>query len=557
MKLQFDAHQDYQLQAIQSIVDLFEGQPLNKGDFDISFPSLSQNRQSSLKIHEKGLGNQIVITPEQILQNLNTVQKRNNIYPSQELEGMNFTVEMETGTGKTYVYLRTIYELDKHYGFKKFVIVVPSIAIREGVLKNLAITHEHFQNLYNNTPLNYQVYNSTKLTGLRNFAVSNAIQVLVINIDSFAKDQNVINQVRETGIKPIEYIQATHPFVILDEPQNMETDKRKEAIANLNPAWTLRYSATHKHLYNLVYRLTPVDAYDLGLVKQIGVSSVISRDDYNAAYIKLEKFNRGKKRITAKISIYVNDKKGVVKKSFNVRTGDDLYELSNQRDVYKNKFCVNTLNPQHGYLEFSNGARVYEGHSQGGLTDVIMKEQIATTLKAHFDKELRFKQRGEEMKVLSLFFIDKVANYRQYDDAGNVTKGKFARWFEESFNELINKPEYKDLYPSFTAEQVHNGYFSQDRRGRFKDTTGTTQADDETFQLIMQDKERLLDNVEPLRFIFSHSALREGWDNPNVFQICTLNETQSDIKKRQEIGRGLRFNVINLREKILEIFENM
>ena len=551
MKLQFDAHQEYQLQAIQSIIDLFEGQPLNKGDFEISFAS-SQTQFSYLQLTEKGVGNQIALTEEQILQNLNEVQQRNGIPISAKLDGMNFTVEMETGTGKTYVYLRTIYELHKHYGFQKFVIVVPSIAIREGVLKNLVITHEHFQNIYKNIPLNYQVYNSSKLSGLRTFAISNAIQVLVINIDSFAKEQNVINQVQETGVKPIEYIQATNPIVIIDEPQNMETERRKEAIANLHPVFTLRYSATHKHLYNLVYRLTPVGAYNLGLVKQIGVSSIISHDDYNSAYVKLEKFNRGKKRLTAKISIYVNDKRGVLKKSFNVRTGVDLYELSQRRDAYRNRFYLNIIHSQHGYIEFSNGVRVYEGNSHGGLTDAIMQEQIKATIKAHLDKELRFKQRGEDIKVLSLFFIDRVASYREYDNTGKVIKGKLAQWFEERFHELTQQSEYRDLYPSFTVERVHNGYFSQDKRGRFKDTTGKTEADNDTFQLIMRDKERLLDNSEPLRFIFSHSALREGWDNPNVFQICTLNETQSDIKKRQEIGRGLRLPVNNDGERVFD-----
>ena len=344
MKLQFDRNQEQQLQAIRSSVDLFEGQPLSQGDFEISFMASSggPDAYGAQTTMDRGVGNTLAIPRSQILVNLRNIQQGNGIAAADALEVvcphcgrsflddgrqavvcpdhpeaptiMNFTVEMETGTGKTYVYLRTIYELYQKYGFRKFVIVVPSIAIREGVLKNLEITREHFQSDFNHPPLHYQVYSSAKLSGLRNFAVSNAIQILVINIDSFAKDQNVINQIRETGVRPIEYIQAVHPVVIMDEPQNMETDRRREAIANLKPCCTLRYSATHKNLYNLLYSLNPVMAYDLGLVKQIGVTSVISRDDNNAAYVGLEGFSPGKKSISAKISLFVDERNGVVKR---------------------------------------------------------------------------------------------------------------------------------------------------------------------------------------------------------------------------------------------------
>ncbi len=299
MKLQFDSSQEYQLAAIRAIVDIFRGRALNKGDFRISFAMAG----ASLALTEKGIANRLVLADDQLLRNVRAVQERNNIRPSEQLERcvyvndtetgatdaipLNFTVEMETGTGKTYVYLRTIYELHKVYGFKKFVIVVPSVAIREGAVKNLHITHDHFQALYGNIPINFMMYDSGKLTVLRNFAASNAIQVLVINIDSFTKDTNIINMVRETGVKPIEYIQATHPIVIVDEPQNMETDIRKAAIHNLNPFCTLRYSATHRNLYNLVYSLNPVQAYDLGLVKQIEVDGITANAwHYNAAFIR-------------------------------------------------------------------------------------------------------------------------------------------------------------------------------------------------------------------------------------------------------------------------------
>ena len=453
----------------------------------------------------------------------------------------NYSIEMETGTGKTYVYLRSIYELNKVYGFKKFIIVVPSVAIREGVLKSIQITFDHFQEIYENQPVEYKVYDSTHLNNLNNFSKSNSVQILVINIDSFAKDTNVINQIRETGIKPIEYLQKSNPIVIIDEPQNMETDIRKKAIANLNPLFTLRYSATHKNLYNLIYKLDPVKAYDLGLVKQIEVDSVITKNDSSGAFICIDKFTSKKQSISAKITIFVNEKSGVLKKQVTAKIGDDLYRLSKNWDIYKEGYVINELDAENGYIEFSSGQIVYQGEAVGGLTDQILKEMIDATVENHFKKEKELKDRG--IKVLSIFFIDRVANYRNYDKLGNPVKGKFAIWFEESFNKWINMPAYRGLY-EHDAEEVHDGYFSQDK-GKYKDSKEgkPTKTDDETFRLIMQDKERLLNMDTPLRFIFSHSALREGWDNPNVFQICTLNETKSDMKKRQEIGRGLRLCV--------------
>ena len=539
MKLHFDPNEKYQKKAINAIVDIFEGQPLSQGDFEFSL-----NKTGQTHLHE-GVGNNIVITEEQILKNLRAVQEREGIKAlSEELEGMNFSVEMETGTGKTYVYLRTIYELNKIYGFKKFVIVVPSIAIREGVLKNLEITHEHFQTLYDKVPVNFQVYDSKKVSGLRGFASSNTIQILVINIDSFAKDINIINNPNDklTGKKPIEFIQYTKPIVILDEPQNMETDIRKKAIANLNPACTLRYSATHLKLYNLVYSLDPVKSYDLGLVKQIEVDSVFTEDSFNDAFISLESV-AFKPRLSAKIKIDVNTDSGVVKKMVTAKVGDDLYDLSNQREIYKEGFIIDEIDAANGCISLTNGTTLlYVGDTQGGMTDEIMRFQIHKTVEEHFRKEQKNRRKG--IKVLSLFFIDKVANYRKYDSSGNPVKSKFAGWFEESYNEISGKPAYKDLIP-FSAEEVHDGYFAQDKKGIFKDSmeSRTTKADESAYELIMKKKETLLDLNEPLRFIFSHSALREGWDNPNVFQICTLNETKSELKKRQEIGRGLRLAV--------------
>ncbi|MDL1910766.1 DEAD/DEAH box helicase [Chloroflexi bacterium CFX6] len=559
MKLQFDSSQEYQLAAVKSVVDIFEGQPLAKGDFEITF---AMTGGMSLAFTEKGIGNNLLLREDQLLENIRSIQSRNLIPLSDSLERciyvkdpetggtdsipLNFTVEMETGTGKTYTYLRTVYELNRVYGFKKFVIVVPSIAIREGVVKNLEITHEHFQDLYGNPSINYVMYDSRNLASLQNFAASNAIQILVINIDSFAKDSNIINTVRETGVKPIEYIQATNPIVIVDEPQNMETDIRRAALHNLNPLFTLRYSATHRHLYNLVYNLNPVQAYDLGLVKQIEVDGITSDSNYNAAFVHLKKIERGRKRLKAKVAIYANEKNGVKQKDLTLDLGDDLFELSNGRDVYKTGYILNNINAQEGTIQFSGGAVVQEGETQGGLTDEVLRYQIERAVKWHFEKVKKYQPKG--IKVLSLFFIDRVANYRGYTADGVPQKGKFALWFEEAF-ERANK-QHNDLIP-FSVEQVHNGYFASDKKGSGRDKKEiwidskekNTKADDETYRLIMQDKERLLSLEEPLQFIFSHSALREGWDNPNVFQICTLNESKSDLRKRQEIGRGLRLPV--------------
>lgn len=545
MKLKFNPNQDFQLEAIKSIVDLFEGQSLEKGDFEFSL-------FGQMDIHSQmGVGNKLEISEAQILENLKRIQKHNGLQESRHLDGMHFSVEMETGTGKTYVYLRTIYELNKLYGFKKFVIVVPSIAIREGVLKNLEITHDHFQNLYGNIPLNYDVYDSRRVSHLRSFAINDTVQIMVINIDSFAKDQNIINRPNDklTGQRPIEFIQCTNPIVIVDEPQNMETEIRQQAIENLNYLCTLRFSATHIKRYNMIYSLNPVRAYDMGLVKQIEVGSVVTENDFNEAYVCLKKVYSTRTRTSAKVEIDIETGKGVKRKTVTVNVGDDLYELSGRRDIYRNGYIINAIDVEYRFISLSGGMDITVGDSLGGLTDEIMKVQIEKTVREHFSKEIRLRNKG--IKVLSLFFIDRVANYRSYDENGNSVKGKFAQWFEEAYQKYVNKEPYRQLITD-SVDQVHNGYFSQDRKGNWKDTGGLSQADNDTYKLIMKDKERLLDINEPLRFIFSHSALREGWDNPNVFQICTLNETRSELKKRQEIGRGMRLAVDQQGNRVFE-----
>lgn len=535
MKLTFEPNLSYQQEAVQAVVNLFDGQTQEDS---ICLYGLGQQQTCLID----GIGNRLVLSEEQVLKNVRKVQEQNDVLLSEKLEGMNFSVEMETGTGKTYVYLRTIYELNKKYGFKKFVIVVPSVAIREGVLKNLQITHEHFQTLYDNNPIRFYVYDRNKISQLRGFAAGDNIEVLVINIDSFAKDENVINKPNDkvNGQVPIKFIQAANPIVIVDEPQNMESEKRATAIANLHPLCTFRYSATHRNFYNLIYSLNPIKAYDLGLVKQIEVDSVFEENSLNGAYIALESITVSKTRISAKVTIDVNDKGGVKRKAVSVKVGSDLYALSNEREIYRNGYIVEELDAVDGCISFSNGNILYQGERKDDLNDEIIKFQIRRTIEEHLRKELKLNKLG--IKVLSLFFIDRVANYRSYDNTGNQEKGKFALWFEEIYKELISKPAYQSLN-KYSVESTHNGYFSQDKKGRAKDTSGETQTDDDTYNLIMKDKETLLDMNNPLRFIFSHTALREGWDNPNVFQICTLNETKSEVKKRQEIGRGLRLAV--------------
>ncbi|MBE6321891.1 MAG: DEAD/DEAH box helicase [Bacteroidales bacterium] len=535
MKLSFESNLQYQQEAIRAVVDLFEGQTQEDSLFQYDM----KEKQTSLI---EGIGNKLVLSEEQILANIQKVQQRNEIATSAQLDGMHFSVEMETGTGKTYVYLRTIYELNKQYGFKKFVIVVPSVPIREGVLKNLQITHEHFQTLYDNTPIRFYVYDRNKISQLRGFAAGDNIEVLVINIDSFAKDENVINKPNDklNGQEPINFIKQVQPIVIVDEPQNMESEKRVVAIKNLNPLCTLRYSATHRNRYNLIYSLNPVKAYDLGLVKQIEVDSVFEENSLNGAFVALESITATKTKVTAKVTIDVNDRNGVKRKQVSVRAGDDLYDKSVGREIYRNGYIVEEIDASNGCVVFSNGDTLYQGQRKDDLNDEVMKFQILRTVEEHLRKELKLNKQG--IKVLSLFFIDRVANYRTYDEQGNAVKGKFALWFEEIYSDLMKRPEFQPLN-HYELERIHNGYFSQDKKGRVKDTSGETQADDDTYNLIMRDKETLLDMSNPLRFIFSHTALREGWDNPNVFQICTLNETKSEIKKRQEIGRGLRLPV--------------
>lgn len=561
MKIKFESDLSYQNKAINSIVDIFEGQEICQSNF-----SVSRVKGDILGIteNELGIGNRLELLDDEILTNVQIIQLKNGLPQSKKLSSMDFSVEMETGTGKTYVYLKSIFELNKKYGFTKFIIVVPSIAIKEGTKKTLDITTEHFKSIFNNVNYDYFIYDSSNLEQVRDFATSSDIRIMVINIDAFRKSftdpskdtkANIIHRQNDklNGQKPIDFIASTNPIVIIDEPQSVDnTPKAKEAIETLNPLCRLRYSATHAEKFNLMYKLDSIDAYEQKLVKQIEVANVKIDDTSNKPFIKLLSVKANPR--SAKVEIDVNNKGTTQRKAITIKDDSDLYELSNGRDVYQG-YMINDIYIEKGneYIEFSNTESIGIGEMIGDVDDDSIKQlQIKKTIEEHLDKELRLNSKN--IKVLSLFFIDRVANYRVYDEEGNPMKGKYALWFEEAYKEISKKRKYHTLFEDVDidteVEKIHNGYFSADKKGKLKDSNLTAKgelranADDEdTFSLIMKDKEKLLSFESPLRFIFSHSALKEGWDNPNVFQICTLNETTSVMKKRQEIGRGLRICV--------------
>ena len=573
MKLQFNAELDYQTDAINAIADIFKGQDSLQTNFSVSKVVKGPQHDLFSSQTELGVGNRLELLDDELLENIRHIQLKLGLKQTAEADwsgqvkgkiSRNFTIEMETGTGKTYVYLRTLFELNQRFGFTKFIIVVPSVAVKEGVYKSLQITEQHFKGLYDNAPYDYFVYDSAKLGEVRSFATNDAIQIMVINIDAFRKSftdpaketsANIIHRPndRMNGMKPIEFISSTQPIVIIDEPQSVDnTDKAKEAVASLNPLCTLRYSATHKEKYNLMYKLDSIDAYERKLVKQIEVASIVVKDGHNRAYIKLLSVDNKKSPITAKIEFDAIQKGQVKRLSKQVKSGDDLLALSGGRDVYDG-YVINDIYCESGneYIDFTSKPEILRlGEQIGDVNqDEYKRLQIQKTIEEHLNKELKLTTLG--IKVLSLFFIDKVANYRFYDAEGKAQKGKYAVMFEEEYRKLIKKPKYQSLFGDVDVESlvdaVHDGYFSSDKSGKtkdqYKDTNGVTQADEDTYRLIMRDKEKLLSFNSKLKFIFSHTALKEGWDNPNVFQICTLNETKSVIKKRQEIGRGLRIAV--------------
>ncbi|MDH2924565.1 type III restriction enzyme [Nicoletella semolina] len=517
MQLKFEKL-DYQLDAISAVVDLFQGEPNHAQAFEMTASGTSPV-----------VGNHRALPVDEIGKNLNAVQKQFGQPETQIGEhGLNFSIEMETGTGKTYVYLRTIFELNKRYGWQKFVIVVPSVAIREGILQSIRAMTPHFEAEFDKPIFRHFVYDSSRLNALRGFATNQNIEILVMNIQAFNQKDNVINRVNESGEAPILHISQTSPIVLVDEPQNMETELAKQAIDSLNPLFVLRYSATHKQPYHKIYSLNPLDAYNKKLVKQIEVEPVLAQNDVNGAYVALKEFVSGKGSLKAKVDIHFVDKKETKKKTVTVKSGDDLFDKSNGNESYRFGYLINGLDVENGEIALSGGQIIRLGENDDAIRDEIMKKQIERTIVEHLEKEKRLNPKG--VKVLSLFFIDKVANYRN--------DGKFARWFAEIYEQKTGEK----------ADGVHDGYFSEDRKEKGLKTDKA--KEEATYNLIMKDKEKLLSFESPLRFIFSHSALKEGWDNPNVFQICTLNETRSPIKKRQEIGRGLRLAVNQKGERV-------
>ncbi len=560
MKFQFEPDLDYQQAAIAAICDLFRGQEVCRGEFTVA-PGVDDAGQPGLVENDLGVGNALTLADEQILDNLKEVQLRNGLLPASMLESRDFTVEMETGTGKTYVYLRTIFELNRLYGFTKFAIVVPSVAIKEGVNKSLEMMGDHFRALYAGVPFEHFIYDSAKLGQVRNFATSPQIQIMVMTVGAINKrDINTIYQENEKtgGEAPIDLVRATNPIVIVDEPQSVDgglEGRGREALERMNPLCTLRYSATHADQYHMVYRLNAVDAYQQKLVKQIEVAAGTVVDDHNSPYIRLVSTRRQRGAISARVELDVATPSGGARRQeVNVQDGEDL-ELRTRREIYRDHY-VGEIRVGRGneYLELrapGDERWLTPGEAYGAVDRLaVHREMIRKAIREHLDKEKRLRPQG--IKALTLFFIDKVSNYRAYDDDGSQVKGPFAGIFEEEYRRAARGPDYRDLFDGVedladAAERAHDGYFSIDRRGGWTDTAENNQANrdnaERAYSLIMRDKEKLLSFDEPLKFIFSHSALREGWDNPNVFQICALRDIQTERERRQTIGRGLRLCV--------------
>lgn len=566
MKIKFK-EQKFQLEAVQAVVDCFKGQINETSKFTLDRGRTKADlKGQTFFLYEEGFKNKSISLPDiDLLENIKKVQLRNGLKPSDKLEGKyNLTIEMETGTGKTYTYIRTMYELYRAYGWSKYIIVVPSIAIREGVYKSFQMTEEHFMDLYG-TKIRYFIYNSTQLHKIDQFASNSGINVMIINSQAFnarGKDARRIYMELDdfASRRPIDVIAQTSPILIIDEPQSVEGKKTKEALKAFNPLFTLRYSATHKEDYNKIYRLDALDAYNKKLVKKIKVKGISVKGTTGTnEYIYFEGINlSNKNKPTARIEFEIKEKSGIKRTIRNVDEGYDLYTYSNFMEQYKG-YKVAEINGYKNTISFINGVTLYVGDVQGDVSEINFRRiQIREAIKSHFERERELYDKG--IKVLSLFFIDEVAKYRQYDEEGNQVNGIYGEIFEEEYMNILNEyitlfdDSYVRYLKSIDVKETHNGYFSIDKEGRLVDpkTKGKEKiSDDESaYDLIMKDKERLLSFEEPTRFIFSHSALREGWDNPNVFQICTLKHSDSTMRKRQEVGRGLRLCVNQNGERI-------
>jgi type III restriction enzyme len=557
MKLHFEPNLDYQHTAIESVCDLFRGQETCRTEFTVTRDATAAQYAFAFRESDLGIGNRLHLLDDEILANLDDIQIRNGLRPSGSLASGDFTVEMETGTGKTYVYLRTIFELNRRYGFTKFVIVVPSVAIKEGVYKTLQITEEHFRSLYANVPFEYFLYDSNKLGQVRNFATSPQIQIMVVTVGAINK-KDVNNLYKDTektgGEKPIDLIKATRPILIVDEPQSVDgglEGSGKKALDAMYPLCTLRYSATHANKHHMLYRLDAVDAYERKLVKQIEVASLEVEGGHNKCYVKLLSTKNQRGAFSAKVELDMQQTSGASRETVTVRPGDDLEQITG-RAVYAN-CLVQAIGcgADDQYLELSNQENLLRpGQAIGDVdSDAVKRQMIRRTIVEHLDKELRLRPQG--IKVLSLFFIDAVEYYRKYSADGVQEKGKYALMFEEEYRKAAALPKYntlfKDVDLASDASEVHEGYFSIDKKGAWTETSesnqGSRESAERAYNLIMKDKEKLLSFDTKLKFIFSHSALREGWDNPNVFQICAMRDMGTELLRRQTIGRGLRLCV--------------
>lgn len=565
MKLQFK-HQKFQGDAAKAVVDVFAGQPYLTPSYmmDTGIGQISSDEATRFT----GFGNAPLV-PELndgvILENIKKIQRSNQIQPSTQLVGRyNLTVEMETGVGKTYTYIKTMYELNKHYGWSKFIVVVPSVAIREGVFKSFEITGQHFSNDYNKT-IRYFIYNSAQLTDIDRFASDSAINVMIVNSQAFnarGKDARRIYMKLDEfrSRKPIDIIAKTNPILVIDEPQSVEGEATKERLKEFNPLFTLRYSATHKKdsLYNMIFRLDATEAYNKKLVKRIAVKGIsVSGSTATEGYVYLESINLSKGNPTATIQFDSKGaNRGISKVTRVVSEGYNLFPNSGELTEYKDGYTVLRIDGRDNSLEFINGIKLFAGDVKGAFSeDHLRRIQIRETILSHIEQERKLFNQG--IKVLSLFFIDEVAKYKQYNAAGQPFNGLYANMFEEEYQEIIgslqtkidDSPGYLEYLDGIAASATHAGYFSIDKKSsrmvdsKLGDRRERTSDDVDAYDLIMRDKERLLDRKEPVRFIFSHSALREGWDNPNVFQICTLKQSGSEVRKRQEVGRGLRLCV--------------
>lgn len=567
MKLKFK-HKKFQADAAKAVVDVFAGQPYLKPSYMMDRGSGTYQQSTTEDLDYTGWSNHKIV-PELndrlILEHINTIQRANQIKPSTKLEGRyNLTIEMETGVGKTYTYIKTMYELNKHYGWSKFIVVVPSIAIREGVYKSFQITQEHFAEEYGKK-VRFFIYNSSQLTEIDRFASDNSINVMIINSQAFnarGKDARRIYMKLDEfrSRRTIDIIAKTNPIMIIDEPQSIEGKKTKENLKQFNPLLTLRYSATHKSdsIYNMIYRLDAMEAYNKRLVKKIAVKGITeSGSTATESYVYLESINLSKSAPTATIQFDFKGATGVCKITRTVTEGYNLYDNSGQMEEYKEGFVVSRIDGRDDSVEFINGIKIFAGDVIGKVSEEQLRRiQIRETILSHIQRERELFYKN--IKVLSLFFIDEVAKYKQYDDSGQPINGIYADMFEEEYNDIVSnlqmgvgEDEYLKYLDSIPAEKTHAGYFSIDKKGKMVDSKlknkkERTTDDVDAYDLIMKNKELLLDRNpkrSPVRFIFSHSALREGWDNPNVFQICTLKQSSSETRKRQEVGRGLRLCV--------------